>query len=237
MCGSFVNLTYGSISTESKEDGYNISLSVDILKLSMQDEDGCKETIRNIGHIKRNCLASAFEHHFKKALDSKKDKFDLNLKPTVIHFQQDEIMYINAVHEQVCVIFSVVFKDSDDVVIAKVLMQEFREGLRVNQNSHMSISQKKNQSSSGYITFIFHQRHITTSERQQQTIDLMHTFRTYLNYHIKSSKAYIHGRIRSKTNQFIAKLKPDLSVIRRRFSSKASNSCRLVPMMEKLYIN
>jgi len=41
-------------------------------------------------------------------------------------------------------------------------------------------------------------RHIQAKDAQK-TIDLIHTFRDYLHYHIKCSKAYLHQRMRART--------------------------------------
>ena len=54
----------------------------------------------------------------------------------------------------------------------------------------------------GYITFVLNPRH-TSAETRDNTIDLIHTLRNYLHYHIKCSKAYIHSRMRAKTNDFL----------------------------------
>lgn len=40
-------------------------------------------------------------------------------------------MYVEFKKDRVIVVFSIVFKDDDDVVIGKVFMQEFKEGCRV----------------------------------------------------------------------------------------------------------
>ncbi|GAA6087333.1 actin-related protein 2/3 complex subunit 2 [Tachysurus ichikawai] len=45
-------------------------------------------------------------------------------------------------------------------------------------------------------------RHTNTNARDN-TINLIHTFRDYLHYHIKCSKAYIHTRMRAKTSEFL----------------------------------
>ncbi|XP_015265509.1 PREDICTED: actin-related protein 2/3 complex subunit 2 [Gekko japonicus] len=54
----------------------------------------------------------------------------------------------------------------------------------------------------GYITFVLFPRH-TNAAARDNTINLIHTFRDYLHYHIKCSKAYIHTRMRAKTSDFL----------------------------------
>ena len=43
--------------------------------------------------------------------------------------------YVEAKADRVTVVFSTVFRDSDDVVLGKVFMQELREGRRASQTS------------------------------------------------------------------------------------------------------
>ena len=43
----------------------------------------------------------------------------------------------------------------------------------------------------------------TRAAAMAKTIDLVQTFRTYLHYHIKCSKAYLHSRMRNRTAALI----------------------------------
>lgn len=74
--------------------------------------------IKKIGLLKRNCFASVFERYFdflEKEEDSK--------ETAVIHYREDETMYVEAKADRITVIFSTVFKDAHDVIIGKVFMQ------------------------------------------------------------------------------------------------------------------
>jgi len=123
-------------------------------------------------------------------------------------------MYVEAKADRVTVIFSTTFKDPDDVVIGKVFMQEFREGRKASQTApsvlythgeppmELKNSDARVGDNIGYVTFILFPRH-TNKKTRENTINLIHTFRDYLHYHIKCSKAYIHSRMRAKTNDFL----------------------------------
>ncbi|KAK3108698.1 hypothetical protein FSP39_013567 [Pinctada imbricata] len=123
-------------------------------------------------------------------------------------------MYVDAQKDRVTVIFSTIFKDDDDVVIGKVFMQEFKEGRRKYQQapqvlfSHKDPPQElqgtdaRTGDNIGYITFVLFPRH-TNKQARDNTINLIHTLRDYLHYHIKCSKAYIHSRMRAKTSDFL----------------------------------
>ena len=48
----------------------------------------------------------------------------------IIHYREDETMFVEAKVDRVTVVFSTIFKDDDDVVLGKVFLQEFKEGRR-----------------------------------------------------------------------------------------------------------
>lgn len=195
---------YGDLLT-SPENGYDITLLVDLEKLPANKD----AFVKKIGLLKRNCFASVFERYFdflEKEEDSK--------ETAVIHYRDDETMYVEAKADRVTVIFSTVFKDDDDVIIGKVFIQEFREGRRASQTAPQVLFSHKDPprelegtdaargDNIGYITFVLEKRH-TNPKARDNTIDLIHTFRNYLHYHIKCSKAYLHARMRAKTTDFI----------------------------------
>jgi actin related protein 2/3 complex subunit 2 len=195
---------YGSFLT-SPESGYNVSILFDLDKLPANRD----EMIKKAGLLKRNCFASVFEKYFEF-----QQKEENSQKRAVIHYRDDETMYVEAKKDRVTVIFSTVFKDDDDVVIGKVFMQEFKEGRRQFQQAPQVLFSHKEPpmelqntdakvgDNIGYITFVLFPRH-TSAAAKDNTINLIHTLRDYLHYHIKCSKAYIHSRMRAKTSDFL----------------------------------
>jgi actin related protein 2/3 complex subunit 2 len=195
---------YGPFLT-AVEDGYNVSLLFDLDNIPANHA----EVIKKAGLLKRNCFASVFEKYFEF-----QEKGESGHKRAVIHYRDDETMYVEAKKDRVTVIFSTVFKDDDDIVIGKVFMQEFKEGRRRYQQapqvlfSHkeppmeLQNTDAKTGDNIGYITFVLFPRH-TNAGARENTINLIHTLRDYLHYHIKCSKAYIHSRMRAKTSDFL----------------------------------
>ena len=59
-----------------------------------------------------------FERYFD-FLENEED----SKETAVIHYRDDETMYVEAKADRVTVIFSTVFKDDDDVIIGKVFIQ------------------------------------------------------------------------------------------------------------------
>lgn len=67
-------------------------------------------------------------------------------------------------------------------------------------SSSSSVSHTFGRSSS--ITVLY-PRHVAPGPNRERTINLIHTLRNYLHYHIKCSKAYLHMRMRAKTVEFL----------------------------------
>jgi len=192
-------------SITTPKDGFNVSLLYDLENLP----ENHKEAAKHAALLKRNCFASVFEKYFNFQRNEESGK-----SIAVIHYRDDETMYVNAQTDRVTVIFSTVFKDDDDVIIGKVFMQEFSDGRRSYQQAPQVLFSHKEPPAElagtdasvgdnvGYITFVLYPRHIS-EKAQDNTINLIHTLRNYLHYHIKCSKAYIHQCMRAKTNDFL----------------------------------
>uniref|UniRef100_A0A665W757 Arp2/3 complex 34 kDa subunit n=1 Tax=Echeneis naucrates TaxID=173247 RepID=A0A665W757_ECHNA len=185
--------------------GYNVSLLYDLDALPANKD----EAVHQAGMLKRNCFASVFEKYFKFQEEGKEGE-----SRAVVHYRDDESMYVEAKKDRVTVVFSTVFKDDDDVIIGKVFMQEFKEGRRASHTAPQVLFSHREPplelkdtdaavgDNIGYITFVLFPRH-TNANARDNTINLIHTFRDYLHYHIKCSKAYIHTRMRAKTSDFL----------------------------------
>ncbi|XP_059906674.1 actin-related protein 2/3 complex subunit 2 isoform X1 [Gadus macrocephalus] len=189
----------------SPESGYNVSLLYDLDAVPADKQD----VIHQAGMLKRNCFASVFEKYFKFQEEGREGE-----ARAVVHYRDDESMYLEAKKDRVTVVFSTVFKDDDDVIIGKVFMQEFKEGRRASHTAPQVLFSHREPplelkdtdaavgDNIGYITFVLFPRHTSLNSRDN-TINLIHTFRDYLHYHIKCSKAYIHTRMRAKTSDFL----------------------------------
>ncbi|VDP28009.1 unnamed protein product [Soboliphyme baturini] len=214
---------YGDLLRDIPEEGYSTSLVYDLSKIPSD----YTELVHKAGLLKRNCFASVFEKYFDF-----QEKGELGHKRAVIHYRDDETMYVEARSDRVTVIFSITFKDADDVVIGKLFMQEFNQGRKGSQTApqvlftygeaplELKNTDAKVGDNIGYITFVFFPRH-TNKAARNNTINLVHIFRDYLHYHIKCSKAYLRSLIRAKTNEFLKVLnraRPEVKVERKTFS-------------------
>ncbi|XP_037089958.1 actin-related protein 2/3 complex subunit 2-like [Pollicipes pollicipes] len=195
---------YGELITAT-EEGYNVSLLVDLENIPSDWES----LVKNIGLLKTNCFASVFVKYFEF-----QEQGEEGAKRAVVHYRDDETMYVEAKADRVTVVFSTIFKDETDVVIGKVFMQEFKEGRKASHTapqvmfSHreppleLQNTDARVGDNIGYITFVLFPRHTNRAARDN-TINLIHMFRDYLHYHIKCSKAYIHSRMRAKTSEIL----------------------------------
>lgn len=187
------------------ESSYDFSVEFDYSNLP----DNKEEWAAKVALLKRNCFASVFEKYF--GLQSKGGE----KSTAIIHYRDQETMYVSAAKDRVTVIFSTVFMDDDDVIIGKVFMQEFKEGRRGSQTapqvlfSHSEPPKELQGTDAltgdnvGYITFVLFPRHYKDAATRDKTIDCIHTFRDYLHYHIKCSKAYLHTRMRARTTDLL----------------------------------
>merc|ERR1712061_786649 len=187
------------------EDGFDATVQVD---LSNIPEDW-EEMVKKCGRLKRNCFAAVFEKYFEF-----QERGEEGQQRAVIHYRDDETMYVEAKSDRVTVIFSTIFKDASDIILSEVFMREFKEGRKATATAPTVLFNNKEPPEDlkstdartgegvGYITFVLFPRH-TKAEVRDNTIDLIHLFRNYLHYHIKCSKAYIHSRMRAKTAEFL----------------------------------
>jgi len=195
---------YGSMLV-TPEDGFDVSVQVDLANIP----DNWEEVVKKCGRLKRNCFASVFEKYFEF-----QEAGEEGQSQAVIHYRDDETMYVEAKADRVTVIFSTIFKDASDIILSEVFMREFREGRKAsataptvlfsNKEPPMGLQDTDARTGEGvgYITFVLFPRH-TNKDTRDNTIDLIHLFRDYLHYHLKCSKAYIHSRMRAKTTEFL----------------------------------
>lgn len=211
------------------ENSYDFSIKLDLNKIPSADKD--KEAlIQKIALMKRNALAAPFV----RAFDAQAKGQTTELMQ--IQYRDDEAIFIQAFADRVTVIFSTTFKDETDSIFAKVFLQEFVDARRQPglQNAPQvlyypkdppvelkDVKGLKTGSNIGYVTFVLNPRHYDKNNREM-SISLIQTFRDYLHYHIKCSKAYMHSRMRARVESLLKVLnraKPDLPVERNKTAS------------------
>jgi actin related protein 2/3 complex subunit 2 len=197
-----IRAIYGPL-VVSPESGYDLSLRFDLDNL--QDKDGLPG---KIGLLKRNVMSIPFLHVF--------DSLGKGGSPIVtINYRSNEAIYLKTDQDRAVVVFSINFKDKDDVVVGKVFLQEFENARKTISNApSITFNQKEapgdirgarglhEGDDQGFVTFVLFGAH-THPDRRQKIIDQLQLFRNYLHYHIKCSKAYMHTRMRLRVEELL----------------------------------
>jgi len=185
------------------ETGFDCAVQVDTSR-------GDAKIAREVSLLKRNALAAPFYKVFGD-IEAKKPAAPL----IEIKYRDDEALYIKQEPDRVIVIFSIMFKDSDDVIFAKVFLQEYQDARRTMSNAPSVLFSQKEPplelkgvknlrvlEGQGFVSFVLFAPHITGGKKEK-SIDNIQTFRNYLHYHIKCSKAYMHTRMRNRVKGFL----------------------------------
>ncbi|CAH7677033.1 Arp2/3 complex, 34 kd subunit p34-Arc-domain-containing protein [Phakopsora pachyrhizi] len=215
---------YGDWICKDVESDHDISLIFEIGKIPTDPVERVN-LIRSVALLKRNALATPFERAFsiQKTLESNPPKpddpiRDPNQDLMALNYRPEEAIYVIPNFDRVTVVFSTVFREDTDMVYGKVFLQEFVDARRrpaiqtapqilySNREPPREINHIQGLTASenmGYVTFVLFPRHFSTPEAAFSTISRIQLFRDYLHYHIKASKAYIHSRMRARTNEFL----------------------------------
>jgi len=187
--------------------GFDFSLKFDLEAPPSNPE----EAIKKISFFKRHTFASVFHAAFE-SLDGKGTVPDL----ITVNYRRNEALYIKKTDgNRVIVIFSMNFEDKDDIVYSDVFLKELSDARKQMSSappvlfSHgeppleiASAPGLRKGDSQGYVSFVI-AAGPAGSPRREATIDNIMLFRNYLMYHIKCSKAYMHTRMRNRTEALL----------------------------------
>jgi len=194
---------YGSMVQSSAENGYDLSIQFDVDNIP-----GNKEKFPDtVSLFKRHLFSAPFKKVFQAVEKNQAHPI------VTIDYREDEAIYIKGEPERVTVVFSIMFKERDDQTFAKIFLQEFADARRTMSNApSVTFSSKeapgelkgvpgvKEGEGHSFVTFVLFANHIKNGDK---TINTIQTFRDYLHYHIKCSKAYLHNRMRLKVEAFL----------------------------------
>jgi len=208
---------YGELLQPEPEAGYDATLQFDLAALPAGVSK--EELPKKIALFKRHLVAAPFLYVFE-AMDKKAPLPEIISIP----YRDQEGFYIKPEGDRVIVIFNINFKDADDIVFSKVFLQEFADARRTISNAPaVTFSQKEPPlelrgvkdvrpgESHGFVSFVLFPAH-TNAKNREKVVDLIQTFRDYLHYHIKCSKAYMHTMMRNRVEillQILNRAKPE----------------------------
>ncbi|GMH67048.1 hypothetical protein TrLO_g5368 [Triparma laevis f. longispina] len=127
-------------------------------------------------------------------------------------------MHIVSKSDRVTVVFAVDFADETDKAITRIFLQEFVEAQRsVNNCPPANFSRGSeppmeiqslpnadgNPDIAGFISFTIFKSHVDSKPKMIQSAKQLVNFLTYLQYHVKATKTYMHMRMRSKVNSLL----------------------------------
>jgi len=205
---------YGSMLQSSPEQGYDLSL-----QFNTDSIPGNKEKFPEaVSLIKRHLLAAPFKKVFQEV-----EKGTPSNNMITIGYRDDEAIYIKGGQERVTVVFSINFKDPGDQVFAKIFLHEMAEARKTISNAPSvaysareapgelkGVSGVKEGESHGFVTFVLFPNHFS-AKNADRVINGLETFRDYLHYHIKCTKAHLHTRMRNRVDamlQLLNRAKP-----------------------------
>ncbi len=120
----------------SPENGYDVTLQIDLAH-PPSDKAG---VVRNFALLKRHALAAPFYKAFAD-VEAKKPASGQLIE---LAYRDGEAFYLKQETDRVIVVFSIQFKDADDVVFAKVFLQEYQDARRTMSNApSVTYSQKE----------------------------------------------------------------------------------------------
>jgi len=207
--------TYAGLVSSATEPGFDVTLEIDLKALPADTAT----LVNNLAALKRNILGAPLDNLF--------DKMAAGNAPNTafaLPYRGEETMWLKPEgQQQVTAVFSVKFVDLDDVILAKVFLQEFQDARR-NVRTAPAVTYSKTApaeivglpgvreaADTAFISFVVFSHHMVPKVRAT-TISLVLQFRDYLLYHIKCSKAFLHTRMRSRVVsllQVLNRAKPD----------------------------
>eukprot|EP00762_Andalucia_godoyi_P003231 ANDGO_06529.mRNA.1 putative actin-related protein 2/3 complex subunit 2 len=200
---SWFDKTFGG-QTGTPEPGYDVAVTVAESTLLQNSQ----EWIANLSNFK----SSLFKQAVLGSMSGSTEGATVS-----IPYREDEMLYIisKPSNKTAIVAYQLSFSDQDDGVLAQVFLKEFadaraRERTLASAPAVQFTAEKKPVELSSlkgaregkmiyYVTFTVQERHFSNPT----AAELLSSFRTYLHYHLKCSKAYLHFRMRDKVASWL----------------------------------
>jgi len=197
---------YGPMFLAQPSQGYQVTLQID---LNNPPEDPQNLPLK-FSNLKRHLFAAPFKKVFSSIVAKNAGNDIIQLD-----YRSQESIYIKPEADSATVIFSISFLDDADAVFAKVFLQEFVDARRSMKGvPACKFSYKEaplelanyaglqNVDTNGFVSMVLFDAHLN-AKNVYNTINLVETFRDYIHYHIKCSKAYMHDRMRERVNTWL----------------------------------
>jgi len=184
------------------ENGYDVTIQYDIDKVPVAEREKIASEIAKLKCYLYGSIVSKVCTEAEKG--GAGTLYDIPLRDT------EERMWLRADSvDRVTVVFSINFKDADDIVFGKVFLQEFKKSVAgapsvdfVYKNPPLELKevpQLPRSENIGYVTFVLFDRHFK-GDKKFGVAETIPTFRNYLHYHIKCAKSHLHTRMRNRVD-------------------------------------
>jgi len=208
-CKEYIQELYPGLLQDSPLPTFDLTMKIDLKSLP-EDTDALAT---KLACLKPNLMAAPFVTAGRALV--KGAPLD---KSSFYEFRQGEFLYVIPMDDRVVVTYDMAFKDPTDFAIAKVFLQEFNEvgrirelasapnptyspksPLEISEDPSLSKTLKDNCNRIGYVSFAFHKRHLEEAAITNSAYHIIQ-FRSYIHYHIKCSKSYMHTRMRNRVD-------------------------------------
>jgi len=192
------------------EPNYHVTLSLDLNHLP-GDQKQKEEIPVSFALLKRNLFGAPFSKCFA-AFRNKQPQETIRVDYRKIGH---ESVHLIPGKEGLTVIFAIGFESNNDQILSKIFLQEFSESKRLvrgapsvrfsEKEPPLELNQLNFQPPEGnisYVSFVLFDHHMN-DRNAYRTISSIQTFRNYLHYHLKCSKAYLHSRMRKRVDSLL----------------------------------
>merc|ERR1719510_2070534 len=200
-CTKYLSSVYGDMTQDAELD-HNFTILVDL----NQKRDDWEDVFKKCGNMKRNAFAAVCKKFFEDSLAGKEVS---GKKAAKIEITKSDHLYVSCKSDRVNFAYGIGI-ESDEIVTNMFLqeMVDIRKKPELNAAPQVNLAKKPHSDYKSvcdhdgpFFTLALYHRHFK-GKNEDKAIDLLADFRSYLNYHIKCSKAHIHTRMRKKTEAF-----------------------------------
>jgi actin related protein 2/3 complex, subunit 2 len=196
--GAALDAEFGAMLVEA-DAKHDVALQID-----MDDVQDIAATAKKVSMFKPVAMGGPFEHLFDSCIAG------TPADPLAYAMRDDTHVYCHTGSDRVTVVFELTFTDKVDTAIAKIFLQEFQEGTRhVRGTTPCTFSQtppaelakfgvtEPKPGCLGYLSFSVLQD-LLKKKTAVHVARTLQSFRNYLQYHLKCSKAHFHSRMRAR---------------------------------------
>jgi len=206
----YLQSKYPGLLLSVPEPNFHVTLQIDL-------NTATPELITSVAQLKRNIVAAPLSNVFLAVAAGQ------SLPPLTVPYRPSENMYIIVNPKQqassedtITVVFAIQLTDPTDTVIAEVFLKEFstaRKDPDMSNSPSVSYSPGKppmelnglsvpSGTGYGYLSFVLFKRHYS-GPKAEAILTSLASFRSYLGYHIKCSKGYMHSRMRTRVTSLL----------------------------------